>query len=375
MKIAVFGGAFDPLHKEHIRIIDGAKSSLGMDKVLLLPTYNPPHKDGATVSYEHRVEMLRIFAKNRSFVEIDETEKALSLEKSYAYIVLAEIKKRYPNDELYYIIGSDSLRKFAVWARPEEVLKSVKIIVIPRGDDEGIEELAGKYSLKFNGQISVGFRAESESSSAIRFMLEIGEYQSLKGRIFDEILDYIIKNRLYSRYADVVEKLKSTLSERTFRHSLRVAEFAVENAWRVWADYDKALLAGLLHDSAKGRPPLKDESEYAVSSSEVIHQYDGAEVAKSEYGVADEEILDAIRYHTTAKPDFSPLGKLIYLADKLERGRDYKSVEYLRSVLERDGVDVAFKETLAHSVEYLRACDKEIDLLTLRACEWYNIRR
>ncbi len=375
MKIAVFGGAFDPLHKEHIRIIDGAKSSLGMDKVLLLPTYNPPHKDGATVSYEHRVEMLRIFAKNRSFVEIDETEKALSLEKSYAYIVLAEIKKRYPNDELYYIIGSDSLRKFAVWARPEEVLKSVKIIVIPRGDDEGIEELAGKYSLKFNGQISVGFRAESESSSAIRFMLEIGEYQSLKGRIFDEILDYIIKNRLYSRYADVVEKLKSTLSERTFLHSLRVAEFAVENAWRVWVDYDKALLAGLLHDSAKGRPPLKDEREYAVSSSEVIHQYDGAEVAKSEYGVADEEILDAIRYHTTAKPDFSPLGKLIYLADKLERGRDYKSVEYLRLVLERDGVDVAFKETLAHSVEYLRACDKEIDLLTLRACEWYNIRR
>ncbi len=371
MRIAVFGGAFDPLHKEHIRIIDGAKSLLKMDKVLLLPTYNPPHKDGASVSYEHRVEMLRLFALSRPYVEIDETEKAHSLEKSYAYIVLAEIKKRYPTDDLYYIIGSDSLRKLTSWARPDELLKSVKIIVITRGEDD-VSELINEYSERFGGEISVGFGAESESSSSIRFMLEIGAYDELKGRIDDKILDYIIKNNLYSRYADVVEKLKSTLSERTFRHSLRVAEFAVENAWRVWEDYDRALLAGLLHDCAKGQKPIKNLDAYDTNSPEVIHQYDGALIARREYGIVDNIVLDAIRYHTTAKPNFSSLGKLLYLADKLERGRDYPSVERLRSILEKEGVDACFKETLAHSIEYLRASDKEIDLLTLRAYEWYN---
>ena len=371
MRIAVFGGAFDPLHKEHIRIIDGAKSILNMDKVVLLPTYNPPHKDGSTVSYEHRVAMLRLFALSRPYVEIDETEKELSLEKSYAYIVLGEIKKRYPSDELYYIIGSDSLRKLSSWAQPEEIFKSVKMVVITRGEDD-VKDIACEYAKKYNGEIIVGFRAETESSSAIRCKLEIGAYDELKGRLDDKILDYIIKNRLYSRYADVVARLKATLSERTFRHSLRVAEFAVENAWRVWEDYDKALLAGLLHDSAKGRAPIKDESEYDVSSTEVIHQYDGAEVARAEYGIEDEEILDAIRYHTTGKPNFSSLGKLIYLADKLERGRDYPCVDYLRATLEQKGVDVAFREALGHSIEYLRACNKKIDLLTLDAYEWYN---
>lgn len=372
MKIAIFGGSFDPLHKEHVNIIDGARSLLNVDRVVLLPTYNPPHKNSTAVSYVHRVNMLKIFQKTRNFVQIDETERELGLKKSYAYVVLGELRKKYPNDELYYLIGSDSLRKFEAWAHPEEILKLVKIKVITRGDDVDILPVCKEYSKRFGGEITVGFGAKEESSSALRLALELGKYEEIGNRIEPQILEYIKENGLYSRFSDLLSKLKSTLSERTYNHSLRTAEFMVENAWRVWADYDKALLSGLLHDCAKGRAPLKELCEYPTESIEVVHQYDGAEIARVEYGITDEEILDAIRYHTTAKPDFSPLGKLLYLADKLERGRSYPSVEKLRLKLQ-DGVDEAFKSTLSHGVDYLRARDLEIDLLTLRALEWYNI--
>ena len=372
MKIAVFGGAFDPLHKEHVRIIDEARSTLKMDKVILLPTYNPPHKEGASVSYDHRLEMLKIFAKTRDFVIIDETERQLNLQKSYAYIILAELKKKYVDDELYYLIGSDSLRKFESWAHPEKILESVKIRVIARGDDEGIGELSEVYSNKYGGDVSYGFRAEEESSSSIRLMLELQRYDELKGRVLPEILNYILEKGLYSKYAGVIERLRATLSPRTFAHSLRVAEFAVNNAWRVWEDYDRAMLAGLLHDCAKGMPPIKALESYDTPSLEVIHQYDGALVARRDYEVVDHQVLDAIRYHTTGKPNFSNLGKLIFLSDKLESGRDYPCVDELRKALVEKGVDEAFKLTLKHNVEYLRTRNLKIDLLTLSAYEWYN---
>ena len=94
MKICLFGGAFDPLHKEHIRLIERAKEVLKVDKVLLMPSYNPPHKNSLATPYEHRVKMLELYAQDSSGVFIDETEKSLNLEKSYAYIVLEKIREK-----------------------------------------------------------------------------------------------------------------------------------------------------------------------------------------------------------------------------------------------------------------------------------------
>ncbi|MBQ8178795.1 MAG: nicotinate (nicotinamide) nucleotide adenylyltransferase [Clostridia bacterium] len=370
MKIGILGGSFDPLHKEHLRIIENAREKVGVDRVILLPTYNPPHKESVATPYEDRVNMLRLYADKTDFVSVDEMERELSLQKSYAYLVLAELKKKHPTDELYYLIGSDSLRKFDSWARPDEILKSVRIAVVNRGDDD-VTELAKEYSVKYNGEIKVYFGADEESSSSLRLALELKQYDALSGRLLPEILDYIRSHKLYSRYGETVDKLRLSLSERTFNHSVRTAIYAVTNAWRVWESYDRALVAGLLHDCAKGRAPLHPLESYPTTSLEVVHQYDGAELARDEYGVTDEVILDAIRYHTTAKPNMSPLGKLVYLADKLESGRSYPSVNALRESVEQD-FESGFALTLAHGVDYLKARDLEIDVLTFRAYEWYN---
>ncbi len=370
MKIGILGGSFDPLHKEHLRIIENARKFVGVEKVILLPTFNPPHKESVGTPYEDRVNMLRLYADNSNFVQIDEIERELGLKKSYAYLVLGELKKKYPTDELYYLIGSDSLRKFESWAHPEEIVKLVRIAVVNRGDDE-VTALADELCARYGGEIKVYFSAEEESSSALRIQLELKQYDALKGRLLPEILDYVVTHRLYSKYGDVVDKLRSSLSERTFNHSIRTAVYAVENAWRVWESYDRALLAGLLHDCAKDRTPLHPLESYPTTALEVIHQYDGAEIAEREYGVTDEGVLDAIRYHTTAKPNMSALAKLVYLADKLEEGRSYPSVNALREAVNED-FERGFALTLAHGVEYLRARNLEIDVLTFEAYECYN---
>ena len=141
-------------------------------------------------------------------------------------------------------------------------------------------------------------------------------------------------------------KLKGSLLEKRFIHSLGVMESAVELAKRYGADEEKAAIAGLLHDCAKNYSKedmysLCDEygielDEVMMNSSGLIHGLLGAEVAKREYGVDDPEIYDAIYYHTVGKPDMSLLTQIIYIADGIEPNRHYDGVDRIRSLAEED---------------------------------------
>ena len=141
-------------------------------------------------------------------------------------------------------------------------------------------------------------------------------------------------------------KLKGSLLEKRFIHSLGVMESAVELAKRYGADEEKAAIAGLLHDCAKNYSKedmysLCDEygielDEVMMKSSGLIHGLLGAEVAKREYGVDDPEIYDAIYYHTVGKPDMSLLTQIIYIADGIEPNRHYDGVDRIRSLAEED---------------------------------------
>ena len=154
--------------------------------------------------------------------------------------------------------------------------------------------------------------------------------------------------------SEIKEKLKNILPEKRYLHSIGVSETAETIAKMHNVCPKKAYLAGLLHDCAKMQTDeelLKSCREFKINltpddmaSMQVLHGFVGAEIAKRDFSVSDTEILDAIRYHTTGKPNFSPLGKLIYLADKLECGRDYPSVDNLRATLEQKGVDYILVE-------------------------------
>ncbi len=138
------------------------------------------------------------------------------------------------------------------------------------------------------------------------------------------------------------EKLKSMLLEKRYLHSVSVMETAVKMAKFYGADEEKAKIAGLLHDCAKNYSAGEMISlcdEYGIDLDEVskkqhglIHAFLGAEIAKREFGICDEEIYDAIYYHTVGKPNMSTLTKIIYIADGIEPLRIYEGVEHLREV-------------------------------------------
>ena len=136
------------------------------------------------------------------------------------------------------------------------------------------------------------------------------------------------------------EKLIQDIGEKRYKHSLRVAKLAQELAEIHGADKDKAYIAGLIHDCAKYNEEnyidkLKiDITSYKISSTKdpVLHSFLGAEVAKKVYNIYDRDVLKAIEYHTTGRPDMSDLEKIIFIADAIEPARDFEGIDKIRKL-------------------------------------------
>lgn len=142
------------------------------------------------------------------------------------------------------------------------------------------------------------------------------------------------------------EKTRKMLTPSRFEHTEGVLSEVERIAKACGADLDKAKIAALLHDITKKytqeehvelcRENGVTLTEIEKNEPKLLHQITGAIVAKQEFSIDDEEILSAIRYHTTAKPNMTPLEKTLYLADFTEPGRTYEGVDMLRQVIYSD---------------------------------------
>lgn len=386
MKSGVLGGTFDPVHVDHLYVAEKARLELGLDRVLLLPAALPPHKSGPVSDYPTRLAMLREFVRDAAdrgvCLEIDETESEFRPCPSYAYRTLERLKEKYASDSLTYIIGSDSLFKFGEWKYPERVAASMPVCVYPRGGADGGEDGVAKECADMNARypgarfFAMGAVSRGVSSSLIRFFAETDRLELASDMLTPSVYAYIKKNGLYRGYAAMVEKLKNDLPEGLFRHSLNTAEWAVEHAWLGGVPFDRAFTAALLHDSAKPFSPMSAKDAYPEGTADAVkHQYDAVTVLKTEYGITDPEVLDAVKYHTTARPDMSRTGKLVFLADKLEKGRNYDGIDRLRRIASKS-LDDGVAAVLEHTLGYLHSRKETPDELTLSSYEWYNnIRR
>ena len=171
--------------------------------------------------------------------------------------------------------------------------------------------------------------------------------------------------------------LKANLNEERYQHSLGTADMARELAKRFGEDEEKAYFAGLIHGCAKCLP--KDETkkilsqmvleEGEIDSPKTHHAPAGAYVAKKEFGVGDEEILSAIRWHTIGKIGMTTFEKIIYIADKIEeRTRPDEYANPIRNALKgENGLDsamlVSYEQTIKSLVDRrLRICTQTIDI-------------
>jgi predicted HD superfamily hydrolase involved in NAD metabolism len=177
---------------------------------------------------------------------------------------------------------------------------------------------------------------------------------------------------------------RSRLSERRYQHTLRVAETAESLALAHDLEADRARLSALLHDAARETGPeeylkLADEWQLQVGDPErlspkLLHGPVAAELARRELGIDDEEILEAVRAHTTGSPGMGPLALVLYVADKIEPARDYPSVGRLRT-LAREDLRRAAEESLQRTIAHNEGRGKATHPASLKMLDWLEADR
>ena len=190
MKTGILGGTFDPPHLGHIYLGQQAKKQLGLDRVVLLPSANPPHKK-ADSNGEHRLNMAKLVAENYGFELCDVEYKKET--PSYTFETIDDLKRVYPGDEIFFIIGGDSMACFEKWYRWQELIKKCAFVVGVRTEEE--RELLEKIVFEKNRDCGAEIHlldcpAHEVSSTEIR-----------KGNNKEEIppciLNYIKEHSLY----------------------------------------------------------------------------------------------------------------------------------------------------------------------------------
>ena len=129
-KYGIFGGSFNPIHYGHLMICEYIKEEMGLDKVIFIPTGNPPHKD-LELSAEDRYEMVRLAISPNPDFEISDIETT-RVEKSYTVDTIRELKKIYKEEKLYFLIGLDSLFQLKTWMKIGDLSQEIEFVVALR---------------------------------------------------------------------------------------------------------------------------------------------------------------------------------------------------------------------------------------------------
>jgi len=190
MKVAIFGGSFNPCHIMHKQIALDLLEKKYCDKVIYVPTgdkYNKNHLEDDM----HRLNMLKIMCKDNEKLEVNDFE--LHGDLKYTYQTLDYFSGVYKDCELYFVLGYDNLKGFKTWRRYEYVLSNYKLLVIDR-DDIDRDLLEDEFNDYLKNIIFTSVKPKKISSSSIREDLKKYRYSNL---IEKEVLDYIIENKLY----------------------------------------------------------------------------------------------------------------------------------------------------------------------------------
>lgn len=355
--LLIFGGTFDPPHKGHLHLLQTAVEQVQCDRVLLIPAYQPPHKDHhPALSFENRVEALKAWFGEIPNLEISDVEQKRG-GKSFTYETVDTLRALYPEDTLHLLIGTDMFLSFESWKCFEQLLETTVLVVGSRevGDRPALEKqkehLLSRYKCK--GILLCSMEPLVFASSALR---------SMGDGIAEKILGYISENLDFKRV----------------RHTLMVADYARNLAEKNGIDPQKAYLAGLLHDCTKTKWQSKQWhidyakengvvlSEDDLASPQVLHQITAPIFAQKTFGVEDLEILSAIGCHTTGKANMSPLDRLIFVADSCEPSRDYAGVEALREIAEQD-LNLATLRLLERTIDIINIKNEHLHPQTLVA--------
>jgi nicotinate-nucleotide adenylyltransferase len=187
MRIAIFGGTFDPIHRAHLVVAREAADHFALDRVLFIPAAHPPHKE-AGAPYEDRYRMVELAcAEDRRF---EASRLEAGEEKSYSFYTIQRVRNMVaPADQVFFVIGADAFAEIQTWHRWQEVVAAVEFIVVTRpGHEYTCPEQARVHRLETV--------AMPVSSSEIREALAAGKTPQ---QVPPAVMAYIREHHLYRK--------------------------------------------------------------------------------------------------------------------------------------------------------------------------------
>ena len=395
MKIGIYGGSFNPPHLGHLAAAESAANYLQLDRLFLIPAGIPPHKQlsADAPSGAHRLAMTRLMGGQIELdtgipVEVSDMELTRA-GKSYTADTVRLLHEQYPDAELWLLMGTDMFLTFHLWHAPEEIVRCAGLCAFGRAEKDGEEVFAPQrafLSEKFPGCRIVTMTLANlveVSSTELRAGMTDGSGEKL---LAPQVYGYILREHLYGTNLDLkrltIRQLRpialSYLKAKRCGHVLGTAATAVKLAEKYGADVHRAEVAGLLHDCTK-KLSMDEQlalcEKYGIALDELekkalklLHAKTGAALARDVFGV-DDEVYNAILWHTTGKPDMTVLEKVIYLADFIEPTRDFPGVDTLREAVWQD-LDRGLLMGLEMTVEEMEEMGNPIHVNTLRARDY-----
>ncbi len=376
MRLGIYGGTFNPPHKGHIEAAEAFAREMRLDKLMIIPTFIPPHKsESEEITPELRLQMCRLAFSHIPNTEVSDMEIKRG-GRSYTYLTLDELKK--DDTELFFLCGTDMILTFDLWKNYEYIFTLAAICYIRREADSSnslkIKEKTEQYKKIGANVIEIKHTVREISSTDIRSsIVKLGDEH-----LTTPVLDFIKMNGIYlpifseSDLSSIRHSVKDLMSERRYLHTLGVENAAVRIAKSVapWMS-SRAAAAAILHDVTKEMSqsdlimkydiPLTAEDLYA---SETLHALTAAEYIKENFEhFAYPDILFAVRSHTVGDPCMTLLGKILFVADYIEEGRKYDSSVKLREELysaldsakSREQAISALNRAVISSIDYTTA--------------------
>ncbi len=348
MNRIIFGGAFDPIHNGHLNMAENAKKALD-GEIILVPARISVWKENSA-PLEDKIAMIELATKDKTEYSIEKYELENGKEVTYSIDTISFLKEKYPSDKLFLLIGTDQVNEFHRWKEADKIADLVQIVFFARPNYELKKENVEKYHM-----MQIPGNEIDVSSTKIR---ELKSFE-LPG----DVLFYVVEHDLYEGMVE----LNRILTSHRLNHSKSVAKLAYEIAVSNHLDNpNRYFVAGLFHDIGKDIPlekqfeiTKKHFPEYADMPEFAYHQFAGSILAQEMFEIHDEDIISAIRYHSTGSDNMCLMAKIIYASDKVEPTRGFDSSEYIRE-LKKDANE-GFRIVLQANKDYLESKHKSVN--------------
>lgn len=361
-RIGLFGGSFDPIHQAHVDVALCAIEQLHLDEVQFIPTRHNPWKNKSLASAKERVEMIRIAIKNHPLLSINTIEiDSEDEQKNYTIHTIEKLIQQNPQVHYYYIMGMDQANAFDQWKKAKKISQLVQLIAFQRGGYKPHYSILDTYHFQLLNNQPV-----YASSSDVRN----GHIEMLD----QDVLRYISSQGLY-----LDTMVRSRMKEKRWKHTCSVAKLAKKIAKANQLNQKQAYIAGIMHDVAKEMDQKEAQKimesyfpEYLSKPYPIWHQWLSRYVSEHEFLIDDSVVLKAIEDHTTASVGISPIGKCLYVADKLDPLRGYDSSQQIETC--QKDIHQGFRNSLIDFYGFSKRKNREIDDCFYEIYDYYVVK-